>query len=331
LTALLLAGRAAEARRLGERYLEQAEEEGLESPAMILRRALSLAEMESGNLDRAVKLCDEAVDHFRILGVSGMSLGVVHETRARIALAMRDEPVFRTQAALCAEQYRRGENPGDEPVFRTQAALCAEQYRRGENPVLNARYEGLMEEARRSAIRITRDLYTAIRGTAAMTLTDIRSASRRLFADCDGPEQRARRGLELLVSRSRARGGFLYTMQPDGPVLAAGYGDQTAPTGLPQMVRDYLTAELEDSPEVTVTRTDQASMEGRASEWISDDGERYRLLPLRSQSDQGYVVTGVAALRMESGESFSIPWDLSSVFSKILCDTGDAVPTRAAL
>ena len=43
------------------------------------------------------------------------------------------------------------------------------------------------------------------------------------------------------------------------------------------------------------------------------------------------MVTGVAALLMGGDKGFSAPWDLSSVFSKILYETGDAVPTRAAL
>jgi hypothetical protein len=97
------------------------------------------------------------------------------------------------------------------------------------------------------------------------------------------------------------------------------------------MIRDYLTAELEESSEVTVTRTDETAMEGGGSEWLSDHGERYRLLPLRSLAEEGYMVTGVAALLMGADTTFSAPWDLSTVFSKILYETGDAVPTRAAL
>ena len=60
---------------------------------------------------RAVELADMLIQSWKSLGTVGLNLGLAYETRARVALAMKEQQDFATYARLCAEHYRAKRNP----------------------------------------------------------------------------------------------------------------------------------------------------------------------------------------------------------------------------
>jgi hypothetical protein len=93
-----------------------------------ISRALALAEAKLGDYDAAARRLEQVISDQRRRGVTGLQLGATYEARARIAIWASDAQGFEAFAQLAATEYRYGKN----------------------SP-LGARYEQLMNEARRLA------------------------------------------------------------------------------------------------------------------------------------------------------------------------------------
>jgi serine/threonine-protein kinase len=136
---LIALGRHAEAAEKGREYLGICERERLFPTHRTIMRGLAEALCRLGELDEALSLIETCLEQTLADGSRGMSVGLVYETRARIALAMHDEQAFLENAQRCAEQFRRGTNPG-----------------------LGAKYERLMRDAEAGDIALTSALRRAL-------------------------------------------------------------------------------------------------------------------------------------------------------------------------
>jgi hypothetical protein len=127
--------------------------------------------------------------------------------------------------------------------------------------------------------------------------------------------------LQLMLERSGATGGFLYSVADKGDiVLQAAAPDEKPPAELEAALEAYLQAELDDTSDVTLTCFDEpatASTLGAAS--------AYQPVLLWSAAEGSRTITGIVALRCER-EHFTAPsWDLLAAVSEILGARGEEV------
>lgn len=305
-TALLALGRASEARKIAEEALEIAEREGLGIFfKRYIQQPLALAEATLKHNETAVKHADAVLAALGAIGASGVILGLAYETRARVAILTLDHVAFDTYAELCANRYRPGGNPA-----------------------LAVKYEKLMHDARRAGIVVTSDV-TRIAHEQELSQQTAMSVATSL-GECQGPQQRARRALELMLKESGAAGGLLYTLQRSGPVLAAQTGPQQPPARIDAFVVDFLSAELDEVCDVTITEVDTADRTAEERGWKGPDGDRFIPCILSHRTDAGYCVTGVLVLCEEGRKKLETPYGLLRVLSRSLSDAGDVATAIAA-
>lgn len=72
-----------------------------------------------------------------------------------------------------------------------------------------------------------------------------------MLEGCESARARAELILELLIKQSHCAGGFLYTMQKQGPALYAQVGDEAPSAEIETMVRDRIADETEDKDDIT--------------------------------------------------------------------------------
>ncbi len=302
---LLKLERFADVKVLAHEGLQAVEREQLGVLGCYFKEPLALAEAALNEFDRAVEHAQAVIDTHEASAAHGLALGSAYETRARVAITM-----------------------GDHSSFRTYAQLCAEQYRAGQNQALTAKYEKLMEEAQRADLRVSSDLAGAAdfaqegQRTAAMVST--------MLGACQGPGERARRTLALLVEAAGCAGGLLYTLQDQGPTLAAQQGKHQPPAQIDSLVTAYLSAEVDASDDVTVTEADVADRAPTDGAWVSPDGHRFVPLVLAHDGDAGFTVAGVVVFCAHPNHKLDIPFRLLPVLSRSLLEAGDVVTARAA-
>jgi tetratricopeptide (TPR) repeat protein len=127
-----------------------------------LVRVLALAEASAVDPAAGAARLDQLIEREIASGTSGLALGCLYETRASIALLQDDSEAF--------ERF---------------AQLTAAQYRPGRNPALIAKYERLMDVARRRGLRLSAELPRAATNSlhSALTHTTIEAITR-----LDAPE-----------------------------------------------------------------------------------------------------------------------------------------------
>jgi serine/threonine protein kinase/predicted ATPase len=108
---LLELDRCQEAHTEGWRYLKAADPQDFSYVRHFIAVPLAVIEARLGNEDSAINLSTDAIDHWNALGVTGVTLGLAYEARARVAIYTDDPKNFRSYAKLCQQQYRVGEVP----------------------------------------------------------------------------------------------------------------------------------------------------------------------------------------------------------------------------
>ncbi len=298
-------GHLGQAKALGDEASEAAEREGLDHLTRHIRQPLALVEATLKQFEAAIRLSENVVHALQAMGTTGVLLGTAYETRARVAIMMKD-----------------GES------FATYARLCAKQYRAGHNPALTAKYERLVQEARQAALIVSPDVARAA-DLDEQTARGASSVATALGA-CKEPMERAERALAMIVKQSGCLGGLLYALQKDGPVLTAQVGDRRPPAEIDSLVTSHLSAELEDADEVTVTTADKAEGPPIERAWNGLDGEKFVPVLLAHEAETGYAITGVVVLCVDPSEKFNIPFRLLPVLSRSLRETGDVITAVAA-
>jgi len=299
-------GRLAEAQRRGQDFLALAEREELGTVANRIRSALALAYASVGDPKAAIEQLQIAIDQYTSMGITGLNLGLVYETRARVAIL-----------------------GGDEENFRTFARLCAAQYTTGHNPALAAKYEKLIQAARLAHLHVSDQLAHAAKcskPTAELRLTSVAAALKR----CQGPRERAEYALEVLMSQSNCRAGFFYTMQKEGPVLVAQAGEQNPPRELDSLVKSRIASEIDERLDQTVNIADTATLTHDKGCWPSERDEICFPLLIAHYAEKDFAITGIAVMVLDPDAQYTISRGMIEVISKSLMEAGD-VAVRYAI
>src|SRR4029078_13194045 len=139
--------------------------------AFAIRRALALAEAKLGDYASASRRLEGVIYDMRGLEIAGLDLGATFEAPARIAILAEDT------AAI--EQFGR---------------LTAKEYRHGERSPLGARYERLMDEARRAGAAVLpqlTDFQTKVTTSHWRTREGVRSRVHEHLAGAHNAQERA--------------------------------------------------------------------------------------------------------------------------------------------
>ncbi len=295
-------GRGEEALEHARRDHAAMQEAQLEGMFYYAHQALAQALAAVSELEKAAEHADLAIGEHEAIGAGGAQLGIAHELRARVALQAEDEESFRIHAARCAQLYRSGRNP-----------------------VLTAKYQRLMREADRRAVRVSEDLRDAAEATAyTMDAQELTSVLGTVLSECRGPDERARRALAFMVEQSGSAGGHLYVLRDDKPVLVAQVGSPEPPPSMDTAVAEYVSAELEVSETVTATAIDSEDSGATTQQWRGPDGGHFVPAPLSHPAEGGRAMTGLAVLLVRDASRFAPRGAILEAVSRSLHDSGDA-------
>ena len=190
-----------------------------------ISRALATAEAKRGDFSAAAARLDALIEEQLELGVSGLYLGVTYEARSYVAIWARDLTALEKYAELTAAEY---------------------QHARG-SP-LGARYERLMEEARRVDARKLSLLAPSVaaRNIIGEIFSDTSPATvvTEAMRGAEGARDRAARALALLCKRQRSHDGQLYVFAESRLALAASYQPKPMPDGLSEFVHAWVERQL---------------------------------------------------------------------------------------
>jgi hypothetical protein len=277
-----------------------------------LTRVLALSEAKLGDFGSAIARLEAMIQKQIALGVSGLKLGLSYETRARVAIW-----------------------DGDEVALESYARLTAREYRHGTGCPLGARYERLMNEARRCGFHVTIDLSdfessTQIENSRFGT-HNVTTMVSQAMAGIPDADDRARRALRLVCNARAARGGHLYLVAPSGVDLAASYGLPEPPAGLVALVREFVTQEALRSETMTVVATNTLAGElPSAGSLAQVGGTSYDLLLLSCVVESLGTVVGVIAAAADEARTRSTHQAqlLAAVALHLLSANDNTLPDR---
>jgi tRNA A-37 threonylcarbamoyl transferase component Bud32/tetratricopeptide (TPR) repeat protein len=310
-------GQHEEACELGESYLQAAQNQNLDFGQHTIKLALGCAYAATGKRERAEELASAVIESLEKMGARGLNPGLAYEARARIAVRV-----------------------GDKEGFAPWARRCAEIYRAANNRALIVKHERLMRESRGADPGALGTLGPATLLTAQAAATHITAA----LSACPGPRERARLGLDLLVARSGALGGFLYAIEPTGPVLTAQAGLEEPPSGLSSAVAEHLRLDIEEAD--TTASDAQTAVEmvppgGHSTAMptnsfaafagIAGEGRELRPCIVGHVAKQRFEITGLAILVIDPTKPFVAPADVASHLSRSWFDSGDVTSITAWL
>jgi hypothetical protein len=241
-------------------------------------RTLADALTGVGRLDEALELADGCIREYVAAGVRGLTLGMAYETRARVALAMRDGAAFHTFAARCGEEYRRGENP-----------------------MTSAKYERLLRDAEVAGLRGTRDPAQPIDpfGPPTLLTASASTAASRLLA-CSPGEERAREALSVLMEAAAAQAGYLFGLRDGALVQLASSESAPAPAPAGWSALLALHVDRQHAADSALTDFEVLPAAGPDGELVDTAGRRYEALPLLAGAEGAQRVAGLFVLHRAS-------------------------------
>ena len=273
-------GRDEEALVAGKHYVEVAERDDLTPDDRFVRMEVAQVLARTGHHDEACAMADALIADGERLGMAGLSLGLLHEARARVAISMRDREAFERHAAACAEEYSKGQNPA-----------------------LSQKLGRLMELARQQQA-------SSNDGPAAVRLlvqeqpeTEYDSIHSRI-GECIDAEDRARCSLSILLQSTDSCSGYLYGVS-DGRVKAlAGLPELPTDSAIARWLEQRVHAELDCG--ATVTASIDAEPIGEStqeplSRYTDADGRCYQAIPLIAVKGRGATIAAVLAVEVAAG------------------------------
>ncbi|MDH5673212.1 MAG: protein kinase [Myxococcales bacterium] len=250
----------------GREQLAQALDCGYDFLAAALRQTVALMSARRDDTETAFQLLDTTLEGFEDQGVSGLNLGLVHETAASVAIFLRD-----------AERFERHREP------------CEAIYLAHQNAALAAKYERLLRAARRaSLIQDTRTRRATLEFEHDPTVTQLTSI---LDSGID-PSECLVRSLELVAECGKARAAYLITLVDGEPVLRAQVGAETLPAEVLQQAGLSLEAEFD---EANATHWEQTRTAAEPDPRTEHAG--YRQLLLGHYSEGEFAINGMLLLQ----------------------------------
>jgi tetratricopeptide (TPR) repeat protein len=247
-------GRHDEAVASGRKYLELMRREQLAAPDHGIAIGLAHALAARGDHQEALSTIEPVIESAERVGSAGLALGVLYETRARIAIRMRDTDALARYAELCGAEFKKARNP----ALSARLARMFDEANQQEGEHFDAPLE-------------LRELMAA----ETETETGYNTVHSRIM-ECVDDSDRARCALTLLLQSTDSGTGYLYGVRKGRAVLLAALPEAPADEALDRWVEERMESELAASESATVdafadeTRTDAnppySDAEGRCME-----------------------------------------------------------------
>jgi len=267
------------------------------------------------NADHTFTLCDAAIVKSEQLGFQGVSLATMYEARARIAIAMDDEPAFQSAVERCAAEYKKGKSPA-----------------------LTAKIARLLDEARKLEVLVTEPPPAAMElFEHTQTATELHTVQ-SLMQECKGDRDRGRVALTLLLNGSTSQAAHLYGVRQAGLTYLASLPQDENDTAMHAWLEASLRAELETF-EITETATVAGGSGERPEEsgpgrYTNARGQTFEAIFLEQRevtedNGQKTLIVAVVALHVPYGLRTVPPKDLLTQIAEQLLEHGDVVGISA--
>ena len=296
-------GRIDEAIERGLLYYEECQREGLASSDRWLYLAVAQALAQGGEHDKALRIISDVISASEALGMGGLSLGAVYETRARIAIWA-----------------------GDKPTFERFAERCAAEYKKGKNPALTAKFARLLAEAQQKRISAVE---TTPEASELLALTYTETASETLnsqFIECVDHTERARCALTILLQSMDSFAGYLYGVSNDGRVNElASLPEVPADAALNRWLESCLRVELESQVSATATAEgDDDEPHSEVSTRFTDaEGRSFEPVFLTTRGERDDRIAAILVMHVQPGPRTVPPKDLLGQIAAQLLEHGD--------
>lgn len=281
-------GRHSDALRACESYVSRARRAQLGFMAEELHIALALCQAGLKQ-PAAMFTADAVIERLRELDVHGIWLGLAHEARARVALALEDRPGFESHLQSARNAYG------------------------AKHPALRAKLRRLSQEAERRA-NGGEQLPMGNGGT----LTSHTGVQLLASLDhCSDNMTRAQLTLSVLCRQTAARGGLMYLLIDDHLELITTSEGQTGSVHILESAQSFLESHAQASLR-TLTGDDASEGEPAWPEQLAE----YRPLLLSHEQSRGLVLTGVVVLA-QPAQGFAYPARLLAALSRFWAGTGE--------
>jgi hypothetical protein len=298
--ALIELGRTEQAIELGRGYLEVCRAEQLAAERWV-EQALARALARGGRHAEAVEVIEQAIGSAERLGIGGLALGALYETRARIAIAS-----------------------GDSAAYEHHAQLCAREYKKGKNAALAAKFARLVEEARQREI----EQQAAVMEAEELLLppeseTAYETIQSRLL-ECVDSGDRARCALTMLLQSVDSYAGHLYGVGEGGRLAPLASLPDTEPDPrLAAWLEGVLQAELEEAVDATDDGDDDEAAPGVSGRYTDGAGRSFEPILLSAHGEQGERIAAVFVLQVQPGPRALPSRPLMAEIAAQLLDHGD--------
>ena len=269
-----------EALSVGLGYVEIVEREQLAPDDRFVRIETAQALARAGREREAIAIMDDVIAIAERLGMAGLSLGLIYEARARVAISMSDRDGF--------DRY---------------AAQCANEYSKGLNPALSQKLGRLMEDARENRASSADGPSPVKLLVADQTESEYDSIHSRI-GECIDAEDRARCSLSLLLQSTDSCCGYLYGVWGRRVSVLAGLPEQPSDPAMARWVLQRVQAELDCGATETVSVDNPPigdSTQEPLSRFTDGDGRLFQVILLIAQHEREAIVAAALAVQISAG------------------------------
>jgi hypothetical protein len=258
---------------------------------------------QAGQHERALQLIGQAIATGEAHGMVGLSLGALYETRARIAIWMKDQAAFDLYAERCASEYKKGKNPA-----------------------LSAKFGRLMEEARQQKVAASEPTQQASELLAqSQTETGYETIQSRML-ECVDQNDRARCALTIVLQSMESFAGHLFGVNEGAQLLPLASLPETLPDeALGRWLQASLALELEAQVSATATAEgdDGDAHSEIATRYTDAEGRTFEPIFLTARGERDERIAAVLALHVQPGPRSIPPKELLAEIACQLVEHGD--------
>jgi hypothetical protein len=297
-----------EALAIGREYLEACKREELMPDERFVQLEFAQILARAGEHDEALTLMESVIELGEALGMEGLSLGMLYEARARIAIEMGDRAGFDRYAELCAREYDKGKSPALSQKF---ARLLEEaRQKHGDAGELTAQVERLLDAPLESE-------YDTVYGR---------------ILECVDAGDRARCALTMLLQSTDSCAGYLYGVRDNRVEVLAALPDIPAEPELDRWVEEHLQAELDAV--ITETASQEQEPESKQeppTRYTDQDGRHFEAVSLIGRHREQASIGAILALQV-SARPRSLPSrELLGAIANQLLEYGDVQGARVSI
>jgi hypothetical protein len=293
-------GRTDEGLALGRSYLATSEREQLGGWIHNLRTEMAEVLAVAGQHDDAIAMIEAVIASAETQGRAGLALGSAYESRARIAIHMRDKAAFTRAAERCASEYQTARNPA-----------------------LSARFAQLLEDGRQHQLAegAASGAYRELLAMPEM-LSEYNTVHSRIL-ECVDASDRARCALSLLLQSTDRGAGYLFGRREGRVELLAALPEQPLEAAMLEWIDDCLRA-VQASDDTATTEGQADSTRSSAVQVFTDaEGRTFQPLFLIASRQQQAELAAVLVLHVATGPRNLPPRALMQELARELLDYGD--------